>query len=149
MCDVSGDHEIVLDYDSAIIVDDITEFLNLETALQCESVGHWRSQEHCCNTTIPMIIQLATTHICIILLYAHVVMMLYAHVVSGYYCKLGLYTCVSVFHNHVIDDAVLLVLTTPHFGDENDCCSQFFGHFRLCLRRLDWVYWVFTVLFQC
>ena len=40
MCDVSGDHEVVLDFDSGIIVDDIIELLNLETALQCESVGH-------------------------------------------------------------------------------------------------------------
>ena len=39
MCDISGDHEVVSDYDGGIIVDD-TEFLNLEAALQCESVGH-------------------------------------------------------------------------------------------------------------
>ena len=31
------------------------------------------------------------------MLYAHVVMILYACVVSSYYCKLGLYACVSVF----------------------------------------------------
>ena len=83
------------------------------------------------------------------LLYADIVKMLYAHVVSSYYCKLGLYTCMSVFQwIHVIDHTVLFVSTTPYFGNKNDCCSRFFGYIWLHLVRLNQVYWMFTVLFQ-
>ena len=77
----------------------------------------------------------------VIMLYAHVVIMLYAHVVSSYYCTLGLYTCASVFQSiHMIKHTVLLVSTTPHFGNTNDCCSWFLAIFDSTLE--DWTAYI-------